>query len=91
MKEAITEQELANLLVSKVDFNLKKVYDIDEIFSYLEDDGWEEEVEYETNGYQVDWWKTYKKGSILLELVGSMWYTSLEGRFILLSQKVSNS
>lgn len=90
MKEAITEQELINLLERKVDFNLSKVYDISEIFSYLELNGWEEDVEYETNGYQVDWWKTYKKGSILLELAGSMWYTSLEGRFILLPQNVSN-
>lgn len=82
MKEAITEQELKSLLIKSVDFNLSKVYDINEIFTYLEAQGWEEEVGYEVNGYQVDWWKTYKKGSNLLELAGSMWYTSLEGRFI---------
>lgn len=87
MKEAITESELNSLLIKRVDFHLSKAYDINEIFTYLESHGWEEEVEYEANGYQVDWWKTYKKGSSLLELAGSLWYTSLEGRFILLPQE----
>lgn len=81
MKDAITEQELGNLLSKKMDFSVIKVYDINEVFSYLEGNGWEEYVEYETNGWQVDWWKTYKQGKILLELAGSMWYTNLEGRF----------
>ncbi len=81
MKEALTEEKLNELLEKEENFNLNVVYDVGEVFNHLELNGWEEEVEYETNGYQVDWWKTYRKGNLLLELSGSMWYTSLEGMF----------
>lgn len=82
MKKALTEELLEEVLSKKQGFSLKVVYDINELFAYLEDYGWSEYEEYHTNGYQVDWWKTYiheEHGK--LELAGSFWYTVLEGTF----------
>ena len=86
MKKALTEELLEEVLSKKESFSLEVVYDINELFTYLEDLGWgkyEGYVEYDANGYQVDWWKTYiheEHGK--LELAGSFWYMTLEGAFL---------
>ena len=33
-----------------------------------------DEVEYESNGYQVDFWMTFKLGSSSYKLSGDLWY-----------------
>ncbi len=83
MKQALTKELLEEVLSKKESFSLEVVYDINEVFAYLEDYGWGEYEEYYPNGYQVDWWKTYiheEHGK--LELAGSFWYMILEGAFL---------
>lgn len=53
----------------------------DEIIKSL---GFKEYNDFETNGWQVDFWQTYKKEKMILTLGGSLWY----GNYKLTKEKI---
>lgn len=82
MKVALTEVMLEELLTKGEDFTIEVCYDMNELKGHLKILGWESEEDYDTNGYQVDWWETWKKDDKVLNLSGSFWYSFLNGEFI---------
>ncbi len=81
MKKALTEELFGEVLSKGENFNLDVCYDMYEVKQLLEKLGYESKDDYETNGYQIDWWETFTKDGITLKLGGSFWYSSLEGLF----------
>ena len=81
MKQALTKEMLESVVFGGQDFDLDVCYTTEDVFSYLENVGWERGWKYETSGYQVDWWETFHKGNVTLELSGCMWYGGLQGMF----------
>ena len=81
MKQALTKEDLVRHLSSEFDFKIDVSYDMNELRHELEKLGWESQDNYETNGYQVDWWETWESDSHILYLSGSFWYSFLEGKF----------
>lgn len=81
MKQSLTEEMLEQVINSYDNFSFDVCYTIEDVFSYLEKAGWERKWNYESNGYQVDWWEDFTKDGHKLELAGCMWYGGLEGIF----------
>lgn len=81
MKQSLTNEMLQEAINSGKSFNFDVCYTIEDVFSFLEKSGWERTWEYETNGYQVDWWENFTKDDVTLELAGCLWYGGLEGIF----------
>lgn len=50
------------------------MYPISKIDNILEKFGFEDTQRFETNGWQIDFWKTYANGDREIELSGSLYY-----------------
>lgn len=68
-------RDIENERFSKV--SIKHVC-IDEIFTILDEMNFVHREDFDTNGWQVDYWTTFDKDGKAYQLEGSMWYGKME-------------